>query len=324
MFVNNPKLSIIVPVYNLEKYITKCIKSLQRQTYKNIQIIIIDDGSSDKTWETIQSLIQQDNRIIAKHQNNGGTARARNAGLELVNGEYVTFVDGDDTLTERTIEDNIKYLINNKDLDWVSFPVKRVDENGNLKEKTKGYTHHEINTDEIVNRKDFLSYFYRGKLSGLCCGTIYRWSSISNIRFPAGEYYEDSFYFCETLWTTQKGMLSSSGQYLYLERSGSSQAAEMDKPHLLSTLHSAERKITNFKIAFPIESDLIKKIEDDYYYYFKLYTSKKVTGAKEIYLEYCNKFHVPHKRRWFIEIKLIVYRIIGYKNIRKFIDTFLK
>ena len=324
MLNNTPKISIIIPVFNLEGYITKCIQSLLQQTYSNIEIIIIDDGSTDKSWSIIQSLVQKDNRIVAKHQNNGGTARARNAALELVSGDYVTFVDGDDTLIYNTLDKNIKYLIEDNELDWVSFPVIRVDEYGNRKKNTKDYNHYEISTNQIVNGKDFLSYFYERKLSGLCCGTIYRWSSISNIRFPAGEYYEDSFFFCETLWTTQKGMLSSVGQYLYLERSGSSQSAEMDEPHLLSTLHSAERKIRHFKDTFPEELNLITKIEDDYYYFFKLFSSKKIIGSKKIYLEYCNNFHVPHRRKWLTEIKLIIYKIVGYKNIRKFTKLFLK
>lgn len=324
MLNNIPKISIIIPVFNLEGYITKCIQSLLQQTYSNIEIIIIDDGSTDNSWKIIQSLVQKDNRIVAKHQNNGGTARARNAALELVSGEYITFVDGDDTLTCETIKKNVKYLIEDEDLDWVSFPIVRVDEHGNRNENYKNYKHFEVSINQIVNQKDFLSYFYGGKLSGLCCGTIYRWSSISNIRFPAGEFYEDSFYFCETLWTTQKGMLSSEGQYLYLERSGSSQSAEMDELHLLSTLHSAERKIRHFKNAFPEELKLITKIEDDYYYYFKLFSSKKIIGSKKIYLEYCNNFYAPHRRRWLTEIKLIIYKIVGYKNIRKLAKLLLK
>lgn len=318
--MHSPKVSIIIPAYNIENYIRKSIESILQQTYKNFEIIIIDDGSTDNTWNILQSMALSNNRIIILRQQNGGTAKARNKALEYVSGDYITFVDGDDTLTSETIEKNIKYLIDDPQLDWVSFPIIRINENKEYANNKTHYKNFYSSNDKVVFQKDFLRYFYYGRLSGLCCGTLYRWSTVKNIRFPNGEYYEDSFYFCETLWTTKKGILTTHGKYLYLIRDGSSQSAALDYPHLLSTLHSAKRKLYHFKKFFPDESKIISKIQDDYYYFFKLYFYKKVPHADKIYNEFCNSFNVPHRRRLPTEIKLLLYKAIGYNNIKHILN----
>lgn len=91
-------LSVIIPVYNLENYIEECVNSVRNQTYKNLEIIIVDDGSKDKTFDICYRLAKEDKRIILVTQENAGVTMARNKGLSLANGEYVTFVDGDDYL----------------------------------------------------------------------------------------------------------------------------------------------------------------------------------------------------------------------------------
>lgn len=94
--MNNILVSVIVPVYNVEKYISKTVKSLINQDYNNIEIILVDDGSPDKSGKIIDNLALKDNRIVVIHKENGGVSSARNAGLKVAKGEYVTFVDGDD------------------------------------------------------------------------------------------------------------------------------------------------------------------------------------------------------------------------------------
>ena len=89
-------VSIIVPVYNVEKYIDKCVRSLLKQDYGNIEVILVDDGSPDKSGYIIDRLKEEDNRIVVIHQENHGVSSARNAGMAVASGEYITFVDGDD------------------------------------------------------------------------------------------------------------------------------------------------------------------------------------------------------------------------------------
>lgn len=95
-----PKVSVIVPAYNCEKYIGKCIESICNQTYSNIEILIINDGSKDNTKDVINSFVNKDNRIVYIEQKNSGPSAARNAGLDNASGEYVMFVDSDDTVSE--------------------------------------------------------------------------------------------------------------------------------------------------------------------------------------------------------------------------------
>lgn len=102
------KVSIVVPVYNCEKYVERCIRSLMSQTYRNLEIIVIDDGSTDRSMDVLQTLAETDDRIIVIRQENQGVSAARNQGLDAATGEYLTFVDSDDYVAVDYIEDFVK------------------------------------------------------------------------------------------------------------------------------------------------------------------------------------------------------------------------
>lgn len=108
-------LSVIIPAYNLENYIEECVNSVRNQTYKNLEIIIVDDGSVDETFNICQRLAKEDERIVVVSQKNAGVTMARNKGLSLASGECVTFVDGDDTL-EAEMYERMLEKIENRDL----------------------------------------------------------------------------------------------------------------------------------------------------------------------------------------------------------------
>ena len=99
-----PLVSIIVPVYNLEGYVTNCLNSLVNQTYRNLEILCIDDGSTDKSADMIKAFAEKDDRVIYLYKENGGVSSARNMGLDMFKGEYVMFVDGDDYLHPQAVE----------------------------------------------------------------------------------------------------------------------------------------------------------------------------------------------------------------------------
>lgn len=104
-----PLISIIIPTYNIENYIAKCLDSLLNQTYKNLEIIVVNDGSSDNTGKIIDEYVSRYKNIKAIHKKNAGVSAARNSGIEVANGDYIGFVDGDDTVDEEMFE----VLINN-------------------------------------------------------------------------------------------------------------------------------------------------------------------------------------------------------------------
>lgn len=99
-----PLISIAVPVYKVEPYLGQCIKSILKQTYKNFELILVDDGSPDDCGAICDDFAKRDSRIRVIHQANGGVSRARNAGLDVANGTYVTFIDADDCVTPRYLE----------------------------------------------------------------------------------------------------------------------------------------------------------------------------------------------------------------------------
>ena len=106
--LNNPMVSIIVPVYNVEKYLGKCINSLLQQTYSNIQIILINDGSTDSSGNICNKYSDFDKRIFVLHKQNEGVSAARNAGIDISIGEYLLFVDSDDWLEANTVAELIE------------------------------------------------------------------------------------------------------------------------------------------------------------------------------------------------------------------------
>ena len=113
MVINNIKISVIVPAYNVEQWIDRCLNSIIEQTYNNLEIIVIDDGSKDSTGKILDGYAERDHRFVVVHQNNKGLAKVRNIGIELATGDYIGFVDGDDEIShdmyERLIHNAIEY-----------------------------------------------------------------------------------------------------------------------------------------------------------------------------------------------------------------------
>lgn len=139
--VNDKLVSIIVPAYNVEKYINECLESLLAQTYRNIEIIVVDDGSHDHTWDIVTEFMEKDQRIRGYHQENKGVSGARNSGLDIARGDYIQFVDGDDYIPEKAVETLVRAL-ESENADWVNCQYCRVDESGNPLENynfTKGF-----------------------------------------------------------------------------------------------------------------------------------------------------------------------------------------
>ncbi|ANW97653.1 hypothetical protein CSTERTH_00700 [Thermoclostridium stercorarium subsp. thermolacticum DSM 2910] len=133
----NDLISIIVPIYNCEKYLLKCVDSIRTQTYTNLEIILIDDGSNDNSPSLCDKILKEDCRIKVIHKDNGGVSDARNTGLKIASGKYIAFVDSDDYLEETYLELLYKSLIfNEADLSICGYIYE--DEKGNMIAKTTG------------------------------------------------------------------------------------------------------------------------------------------------------------------------------------------
>lgn len=312
-----PKVSIIVPVYNLENYIEQCVHSLLVQSYQNIEIILVDDGSRDNSLSLITQLAAEDSRIVYTSQPNGGAAKARNTGLSLATGEFISFVDGDDMLSPEVISDNIGYFEDDT-IDWVAFSIRRVDVEGDyIRTEKEVYSDFVIRGNERLSSESFVPYYYQRRLSGVACAAIYRKSSIYSISFVEGKYYEDGIYFIDLLCNTKNAILSPKGEYLYVDRDGSSQKAKLDYKHLESDYFCFSRRMTQFRELYPQYESYYSQQENIYYYYLKNEVAKGTEGAEFFFQQFKLAMRAPLKIDLKKELKYYIYKVIGYNNIRR-------
>jgi len=200
------KLSIIIPVYNSEKTLQRCVNSILQQSFRDFELLLIDDGSTDNSARMIDEMALFDKRIKVIHKTNGGLSDARNTGLALASGTYVTFVDSDDEVTLDTYKYLVDILRVHLDYDILEYPVT----------ERKGCPNQHIFTPKeksYTNALDWLAE--KGLEHCWACNKIFKTSFIKEIKFPKGKNYEDVYFTGEfitqnpTIGTTNKGM------YLY-------------------------------------------------------------------------------------------------------------
>ena len=174
------KLSIIIPVYNVEDTLERCVQSVVRQTFGDFEVILVDDGSPDNSPQLCDEWVQRDNRIRVIHKQNGGLSDARNAGLDVAKGDFITFVDSDDYLAEDTYAIT---MLQTEDADIVEFPFVK-EKNGQFQTTIKL-------TKEDYHNMD--RYWLKGHAYEHCyaCNKIYRRALFNDIRFPKGVVFED-------------------------------------------------------------------------------------------------------------------------------------
>lgn len=184
METSTDRISVIVPVYNVENYVEKCLSSIVKQTYRNMEIIVIIDGSTDKSEQICKKYAATDQRIIVISQDNQGLSAARNIGLDRMSGSYVMFVDGDDFLEEDCVSKAYK-KITKTDSDIVMFDYDIMYKNRTVKRKisTEEYTLH--------SHIEMLQKNLDGEITDVIWNKIYRTELFKDLRFPKGINYED-------------------------------------------------------------------------------------------------------------------------------------
>lgn len=187
--MNDPLITVIVPIYKVEQYLERCVKSICSQTYRNLEIILVDDGSPDRCGEMCDAFAKQDHRIHVVHKENGGLSDARNAGLDIMKGDYVGFVDSDDwiepemyaTLYHLLIKENADIAIGGIFLDYSN-------------KKTVYYNAQYPSSQEIevFSPKDALGELARHtKICNSVCDKLFSRSIFQNIRMTKGKINED-------------------------------------------------------------------------------------------------------------------------------------
>lgn len=222
----NSKISVIIPVYNVEKYIEKCLDSVISQTYKNIEIIIINDGTLDTSLEIAEKYAKIDNRIIILTKTNGGLSSARNFGLNYVSGDYIVFIDSDDWIEKNMLEKLIK-TAHETDGDIIQFGFRTVLENGR---EIKKYTFKE---ESFNSRKDILDgYFINEKINTVVWNKLYKKYIFNKIRMIEGRNNEDTMVMPEILNSVNKFINMSDCFYNYVQRDNTIMSSKFSEKKL--------------------------------------------------------------------------------------------
>lgn len=240
----NPLISIIIPVYNIEGYIKSCIISICEQTYTNLEIIVIDDGSTDRSGKICDDLAMADKRIKVYHYKNGGLSMARNRGIEMATGEAVLFVDGDDVLSIDAVEVLVNEYLKHREVAYVSFGFQRILGGEKIDIQASNYF-----------RTYSMPTLLRDLLSGKCanisaCGKLFPLSNIGDIRFSVGHVaYEDKYFIVSYLIKNNKYNVyeTETPHYGYTIRDRSITTSRFNKSSLDAIYHSKKIKEIVFR-----------------------------------------------------------------------------
>lgn len=233
--MDNPLISVIVPVYNVEKYLPKCIDSIINQTYKNLEIILVDDGSPDNSPQICDDYAKKDSRIKVIHKKNGGRAEARNVAIDVAKGEYIGFVDSDDYIADNFYELLLKAALdNNADISICS--SKCVDEED---KEVESIFHFDVK-DEVLDKKEALGKLVKGNLSFVTLVTkLYHKKLFNNVRYPLGVHHEDEYFAHHIIGEADRVVCISDEIYYYLVTRTDSFMHEVNPEKTIDSLYAA-------------------------------------------------------------------------------------
>lgn len=211
-------ISVIVPVYNVEKYLNRCLESVSGQSYRNLEILLINDGSTDKSGIICQEWEKKDPRIHVLHQKNSGLSAARNRGIDEASGEYLFFVDSDDYLSEQTLEALLRELI----LQEAEIAVCNLVYEYEDKKEPKNLEY-QIREAAVVSGREFITWMDQGKYTfcEVVCNKLYQRSVFDDVRFPVGKVHEDEFVFHRLIYPRKRIACIPLQGYHYWRHTGS-------------------------------------------------------------------------------------------------------
>lgn len=209
------KISIVVPIYKVELYIKKCIETLIGQTYKNIEIILVDDGSPDNCGKICDEYSKKDKRITVIHKKNGGLSDARNAGIKIATGEYIMLVDSDDYIELNSCEE-LEKIINKTKADIIAFKKTNKFEDG-VEQRTEDTEKYK----EYTNKEAYIELIYGRNFEITAWSRIYKKDILKNIPFPVGVLSEDFAIAHKLFMASNKIVFYDKTLYNYLIRNNS-------------------------------------------------------------------------------------------------------
>lgn len=290
-----PLISVIVPVYNVEKYLEKCLDSILAQTLSDIEIIVIDDGSTDRSAEICDTYAQRDGRIKVLHKKNGGLSSARNAGLDIATGKYIALVDSDDWIADNMFEvlyDSIKeYKADIAQCECIKMKNDDTIVNPNLRIK-KPTIHSAKEILERLHDKGCITYT-------VVWNKLYKAELFQGLRFPHGKYHEDEFFSYRMIHRAKRIVCCSNKLYFYRQRANSITGRKFN----LTRLDAIE--------AFMQRKDFYKSIK-----LYDLYQKELIYLLKYIYRMYIQvKGRITDNKMILVELKRR-YRSVFFELIR--------
>ena len=284
-------ISIVIPIYNVEKYITKCIESVRQQTYKNIEIILIDDGSPDNCGKICDEYTKIDNRIQVIHKENGGLSDARNTGIDIAKGNYIVFVDSDDFIELTFVEELYNAIVkNNAEISICNINII------NEKNKKIGKTGYEDMM--IVKGKTILEKICQQKN---IIESIVAWNKMYSIKFfktykyPVGKIHEDEFLTYKILYQADKVAIINKYLYNYRKNNESIVGKKFNKQRLdlidalFERIDFYKKNNENYLYLMTMKLCLNQLIE----YYIK--TKKYIENPNLLLKELKNKYKMIYK-----------------------------
>lgn len=207
-------ISVIVPVYNVEAYLDKCISSIVNQTYRNLEIILVDDGSPDNCPAMCDAWKEKDSRIVVLHKENGGLSDARNAGMGAAHGEFISFIDGDDWIEPRFFE-ILQHELEAQNADVAAVQYRLCWE-GDACERQSAYEH-----VTVYDRQTAMRLLIQNQIKQVVWNKLYRSAQIRDIPFEKGKVHEDEFWTYQVIGRIERFAAIDYIGYDYFQRAGS-------------------------------------------------------------------------------------------------------
>ena len=296
--LEQPLISIIVPVYKVEKYLKRCVDSILTQTYQNMEIILVDDGSPDNCGAICDRYKETDSRVVVIHKKNGGLSDARNVGIEIARGEYITFIDSDDFISPFFLE-NLWITIQKSECEIAASWFINYYAGDNIPEAKK------VNIKDItvLSKEDFYKkLLYQDGVEVSAWGKLYKTNLFQGVKYPVGKLYEDIPTTYLLVEKTTKVAVIPNIDYFYFQR--------------MTSIAQADFSVRKM--------DAINHMDDFKNYIIQKYPSLKKAAECRYFSTVCNilfQIHSPEFRKqekelW-QEIKKYRYSVLTNRNGRK-------
>lgn len=314
-------ISIVVPIYNVEKYLVKCIESITAQTYRNLEIILVNDGSTDSCGKICDVYAERDKRIKVIHKANGGLSDARNAGIEAAEGYYIGFVDSDDYINVNMYERLINIMnADNSQIAVCNFSLVYEETEKNIYED-KNFD----NNNLLIDNKDKLvEYCMKSNYDAftVAWNKLYKRELFNGIRYPKGKIHEDVFTTYKLLYKAEKISYTKNAMYYYLQR----KTSIMGQKFNVKRLHRLEALQEQLEFYISRKEQEMWDITLFYYKLFLIHMIIAVEKSAEIDRDIINSYKVfynvqirKHLRNSNIEFK----KKAGYWMFYRFPNIYL-